>query len=129
MTPFLRQLLQECVRGKGPDEFVLTRKDGRPVGDFRGSWDTATTKAGVAGLLFHDLRRTAVRNMIRAGIPERVAMQISGHKTRRFDRYNVVSQTDVRDAVKKLISQRTVRVEPEIQEEEACSKTATVRPN
>jgi len=74
MTPLLRQLLQECIRGKGPDDFDLTRKDGRPVGDFHGSWETATTKAGVPDLLFHDLRRTAVRNMIRAGILERVAM-------------------------------------------------------
>jgi integrase len=129
MTPLVRQLLQECIRGKGLDEFVLTRKDGVRVGDFRGSWETATANAGVAGLLFHDLRRTAVRNMVRAGIPERVAMTISGHKTRAiFDRYNIVSQTDIQDAVTKL-SQRTVRVEPEIQEVGACSDARTVRPN
>jgi integrase len=91
MTPLLRQLLQEWIRGKAPDDFVLTRKDGRPVGDFRGSWETVTTKAGVPDLPFHDRRRTAVRNMIRAGIPERLAMQISGRKTRSiFDRYRFV---------------------------------------
>ena len=129
MTPLLRQLLQECVRDKRPDDFVLTRKDGKAVESFRGAWSNATKAAGVAGLMFHDLRRTAVRNMIRAGIPERVAMQISGHKTRSiFDRYNVVSQTDIQDAVTKL-SQRTVRVEPPIEEVEACSQTATVRLN
>jgi len=109
MTPLVRQLLQECIRSKQPEDFVLTRKDGKAVEDFRSAWRNATTAAGVPGLLFHDQRRTAVRNMIRAGIPERVAIQISGHKTRSiFDRYNVASQTDIQDAVTKL-SQRTVR--------------------
>lgn len=75
---------------------------GRPIRDIRGAWKSACAKAGVTGRLFHDLRRSGVRAMIRAGVPERVAMEISGHRTRAvFDRYNITSERDIREAVQK----------------------------
>lgn len=87
-------------------------RNGEPITYFEASWRTACREAGLwAGdektgkptRLFHDLRRTGVRNLIRAGVPERIAMTISGHKTRSvFDRYNVVSESDLKQAASRL---------------------------
>ena len=62
-------------------------------------------EAGEKTKIPHDLRRTGVRNLIRAGVSERVAMRISGHRSRSvFDRYNITSDRDLQDAARKLAS-------------------------
>jgi len=77
--------------------------NGTPIGDFRKAWRNATKAAGLSGILVHDLRRSGVRNAIRAGVPEPVAMALSGHRTpSMLHRYNIVSEGDLGAAAEKI---------------------------
>jgi integrase len=91
-------------RGDGTtkmSEFVFHRS-GVPVVDFRKPWNEAFKVTKLPRRIFHDLRRTAVRNMVRAGVPQSIAMSISGHKTvSMFMRYNISNRADKVDALKR----------------------------
>jgi integrase len=87
--------------------YTTGKKTGQRITEsgFNKAWRKARVEAGCPGRIPHDFRRTAVRNLVRAGVPERVAMQLTGHKTRAvFERYNIVSSGDLRDAARRLDS-------------------------
>jgi integrase len=116
----VRAVVERRLAARRLDCPFIFHRAGEPIGEFRKAWATALRRAGLRGLRFHDLRRSAVRNMVRAGVDPAIAMKVSGHRTRAvFDRYNIVSEDDLRDAVLKTASyvstlptERTVAVLP-----------------
>jgi integrase len=142
MTQEVYTLLRACAIGKNAGAPLFTRKNGAPVLDFRGAWQGACARAGLGkficrncdqvmtkrkckcgsrrrkyiGLLFHDLRRTGVRNLRRLGVAESVAMKISGHKTPSvFKRYDIVEMADVAEAAARLDAKQESQASSESQ--------------
>jgi len=121
LTQETKTLLGECIRGKERADFILTRQDGSRVAQPRKDWYSLCCRCGLGkniteknadgktpsvryeGLQMHDLRRSAVRRMIRSGISQTVAMRISGHKTASvFRRYDITDECDLEQAAKLL---------------------------
>ena len=121
---------------------VFVFGNGRPLGQFRKAWRTACVKSKLGmvtkhedgaetyeGLIFHDLRRTGVRHLVCAGVSEQVAMAVSGHKTRSvLSRYNIASETDLKDAANKLDSYMAAKqIEADQRKDEIAFGEKTVK--
>jgi integrase len=81
----------------------IFHRNGKPITSLRKAWDTACTKAGYPSLIPHDMRRSAVRNLERAGVPRATAMKMVGHQTESvYRRYAVVNESDLTSGSEKL---------------------------
>ena len=99
----LQQVLTRRRRLQRAQNPRVFSRDGVPVRTWRTALRDACRKAKVPHRLLHDCRRTAARNLIRAGVPERIAMLLTGHKTRAvFDRYNIVNEQELLTAGERL---------------------------
>jgi len=116
LTGRLWIIIQERLKDRRLDCRYVFHRNGRKIGDFKKSWKTACKNSGLGrmelqengrekyvGIIPHDLRRCTARNLSRAGVPESVAMEITGHKTRSmYRRYRIVDERDLREATEKL---------------------------
>ena len=103
-APIAEALARRRAR-RDPDSPLVFHRDGIPIRRWRTAWRTACQAAGVPTRFLHDCRRTAARNLIRANVPERVAMLLTGHKSRAiFDRYNIIHEQELLEAGDQLVA-------------------------
>jgi integrase len=110
LTGELAELIARCrAKRKGP---LVFHHEGKPIVDLRKAWRTAVKAAGCPNAIFHDLRRSGVREMILAGVSPQVAKTISGHETdSMLNRYCVLNTEDQRRA----LDQRAAYVAQQLQ--------------
>jgi integrase len=105
MSQPIREVMERRERSKREGCAFVFHRTGEALIDWRRAWQTACEAAGLPGKRLHDCRRTAARNLVRAGVPERVVMDLTGHRTRSvFDRYNVTDEEDLKRAAERLVS-------------------------
>lgn len=117
MLPELAEVLKEQRRLTNElqakkERFIpwVFHRNGRPIKDFRKAWKLACEAAGIPDMIPHDFRRTAVRNLERAGVSRSAAMKLTGHKTESvYRRYTIVSESDLVEGVRKLAVLATKR--------------------
>ncbi len=110
LTPKLRAVLErqfartrDMERATGRIIPLIFHRKGKPIKSFRRAWLTACKKAGVPGRIPHDFRRTAIRNLERAGVPRSTAMAMVGHRTEAiYRRYAIVDEVMLREGAVKL---------------------------
>jgi integrase len=110
LTPELREVLAQQIektrlveQNTGRIIPWLFHRDGNPIRDFRGAWASACKSAGVPKRIPHDFRRTAVRNLERAGVPRSAAMAMVGHRTESiYRRYAIADEAMLKEGAVKL---------------------------
>jgi integrase len=96
----LLEVIRRAWANREPECPYVFHNGKRPIADFRKSWAAARKAAGLDMTLVHDMRRSCARNLVRAGVSERVAMSVTGHATRSmFDRYCIMSSSDLEQAM------------------------------
>ena len=110
LTPELCEVLEQQIeRTRAVEQATgrivpwLFHREGNPIRDFRGAWASACRRAGVPKRIPHDFRRTAVRNLERAGVPRSAAMAMVGHRTEAiYRRYAIADEAMLKEGAVKL---------------------------